>query len=1617
MDNLLNWLSPQIQRTLKQLMATVLVMPDSHAAPTTALDAEQTSLRSLIGALELASQGQTSIGVVLTQLKAVLGHWQSSQNTVAGDERQVFLHTCQSLLEFDQANLQHSDYSELSLYAAYSALCQLDGTPPHPSDLWPLRLRHATASAAIDPEVLARLCAQASQRAAHVSIDERQRCEQGLHTHVLTLLRSLDGRTSEVRQSLQALQLLADAWLLDAREQPTRVAIMGLFRGVLSAYAAGSLAMDVWLKRLFLCILSRFQTDEAEHLLHLSFYSYLAWQQAAGAAPLGDQGLGYPPRLIELAHWKALKGAHYDVAIFGRTSPRTMDELLGQLERTKSALASFSAEAQVTPESAVPLATAIQHLSSLLVAFQPSAESLTYELGRAMAQPKLPLGKRAVQIELATTLLVLEAMLGYPSAQNHSDFELRFSELARRLRCAQEDQPVGVFAPWMFELQHSHAWHKTNEQLVGEVKSRLSTMEQAFLQRDFASLDRQVASLGSIAKSMKWDALAATAQSMALQLRQGLGAQDEAKFASNLAAMGLFTDMQAQSRHSAQTLFSFDEHSSQLVMKNPLNPTAASPVVAQSAEVTEMQQFFLEEAAELLATAKAVHADLTTNPADTEQIVVLRRTFHTLKGGARMVDMPEFAQIAWHEERQLNQLLADKMPLSTEILNANESALAQLATYIPQSSIQFEPPPQLVPNLAISQPQDWLDLPATKVIGDLTISLALYNAYLNEADEWSRQLVTALSEWRIDSSLPLPAMTLTWAHALAGSSATVGFVGLSQLAKSMEHVIERVHETHFQHPDLAPTLELAANDVCRLLHQFAAGFIKEPSAQLLSQLSQLQLADSVAPAVPLLAPSTETVNEAEPPSTASPDTAIDADLIAIFAEESSVLVPQLGASMRMWLHNSGDGVPLEQRAEALRVLHTLKGSARLVGQMGLAQKAHDLESAIESYADSPSAAQRESLLVQYDQLSGQNTPALSKPELNIAPASSALPPAVAKVASLTPSPSFTAIPSGEVIRVKLGLIDRLVNQSGEILIARARLEAEVQRAQHSLTDMTTQVARLRDQLRELEVQTESQMQSRQAQFSDQALGFDPLELDRFTRTQELTRFMAEALSDISTFQRGLQRSLNATEDDLAAQSRLAKDLQRNLLRTRMVPFDSLAERLHRLVRMTSQELGKSVELTITGGVQELDRSVLERVTPAFEHLLRNAIVHGIEAPSERERLGKTAQGQIRISMTQNGNDVWVTVNDDGQGLNEKAVRNRAMDLDPAAATQSDAAQLIFMTGLSTAPNVSELAGRGIGMDVVRAQVLALGGRIEVQSQAELGTSFKLILPLTTAVTQIVLVRTGTHVTALPANLIQTVLRTKREQTDTALQSHTWVIGQTTCPFYTLDELLQYPKSEPYQSGVVPIPPSVLLLSSAGQTLAVCVDEVLGNQEAVVKNLGPQLAQMPGLAGMTVLPTGQTVLIYNPVALATVYGTKVIASAHLDPQMPRVQENAAAPVLAPLVMVVDDSITMRRVLQRLLVREGYRTTQAADGKQALDMLRVERPTLVLSDVEMPRMDGFELLKQIRTSEKLQDLPVVMITSRIADKHRDHAKSLGANEYLGKPYPEEELIALLRKYAPV
>ena len=996
---------------------------------------------------------------------------------------------------------------------------------------------------------------------------------------------------------------------------------------------------------------------------------------------------------------------------------------------------------------------------------------------------------------------------------------------------------------------------------------------------------------------------------------------------------------------------------------------------------------------------------------------------------------------------------------------------------------------------------------AVKVIESLRIGIPLYNVYLNEADEWSRRLVTCLQEWALELHEPLPDIAVALAHSLAGSSATVGFTALSELARVLEHALQHVQLQSGGTAEQAEVFMASADDIRRLLHQFAAGFLKEPSAEVLQQLREILETEVVNTLSPpeddfdefgdfAAAPEVDQTAEIEPePVPAEAPTVqaaevvaagyvapalsivgsdrdqhiddaiahavsagsdvdddidaidvIDPDLFPIFEEEAAELLPQLGGALRQWASRPDN---LGARNEVLRALHTLKGSSRLAGAMRLGEMSHRLESAIEQLdMETVTADQIEPLLASFDGLQanfeflrvvGGQEPADAVAAVPAAPgdladatkvSGAATAPAVPASAPTVRLPGASQlapvrVAANQSVRVRAQLLDRLVNQAGEVMISRSRLDVRLGQFRNSLSDLSGNLDRLRQQLRDIEMQSESQMQSRLALSKDSAAGFDPLEFDRFTRVQELTRMMAESVNDVATVQRNLQRAMEGAEDDLIAQGRQARELQRDLLRTRMVEFEGISERLYAVVRQASKETGKQIKLDITGGSIEMDRGVLDRMTPAFEHLLRNCVAHGIEAPDARVAAGKPASGTITVDLRHEGNDVSVEFRDDGAGLDLQRIREKALAQGIVQAgeeiSDADAANLIFTPGFSTASELTGLAGRGIGMDVVRSEVNALGGRIETFTESGKGAAFRMVLPLTTAVTQVVMLRAGDMSIGVPANVVEIVRRTSAADLEEAYRTGFFDDGFEQLPFFWVGALLQASTRSNEAAGKTR---PVVIFRSASQRIAMHVDEVLGNQEVVVKNLGPQLSRLPGLAGMSVLASGAVVLIYNPVALSTVYGDQVrAASAGLPVTLETegagtgkpATSMLAGPTQVPLVLVVDDSITVRRVTQRLLQREGYRVALAADGLQALERLQEERPTVVLSDIEMPRMDGFDLARNIRADGALRGLPIIMITSRIAEKHREHAMELGVNHYLGKPYSDEELLSLIQHYA--
>ena len=974
-------------------------------------------------------------------------------------------------------------------------------------------------------------------------------------------------------------------------------------------------------------------------------------------------------------------------------------------------------------------------------------------------------------------------------------------------------------------------------------------------------------------------------------------------------------------------------------------------------------------------------------------------------------------------------------------LEAPRAAPAPAAEPAASAKAEFAPATSARIPVARAAPEEFVQL------GEHRVSTTLFAIFSGEARAHViaiREEHETLSQHGVVSDALLRAV-----HTLAGTSGTVKISALSDLGYALEKALQKLATSELSEDEQSlvgeaiDTIEAMVTGVVQLrvpraVPELVARLERIGEQAGVSQEStppeEKELAPLSPPSRETEAGATEELAQAEAGDSSLDDLDlditldrrqrrldddIDPELLQIFLDEAQELVPAVGSAMRDWRDNR-DNPALGQALQ--RVLHTLKGSARMAGAMALGELTHHMETRVENAMSVKvlPAALFEELETSWDRMGilfeQLQKPRVSEEDLS-AMAVASKPAAVAVEATEAapepapqgPAAAAKAVPIAErelqpkaLLRVRADIVDRLVNEAGEVAIARSRIEGEMRALKAAMQELTDNVARLRAQLREIEIQAESQMQSRQELAKESMREFDPLEFDRFTRFQEVTRLMAESVSDVSTVHGNLANAVEETEKALLAQARLNRDLQQDLMRVRMVPFGSLQERLYRIVRQTSKEVGKRASLDIKGTQVELDRSVLERITGPFEHLLRNAVTHGIEAPDKRRAAGKPEIGEIRLDLKQEGNEVQLSLSDDGGGLPIDRIREKAIEkglIEPSATlSEAEIADFIFHAGFSTATEVSQVAGRGVGMDVVRSEVAALGGRVEMRFTRGQGTRFTIYLPLTLAVTQTVLVRAGAKIYAIPSVMVEQVLQLRQEQLVSAYASRQTEWQDRRYPFHYLPHLLGISDAIAEQKRFSP----TLYLRSGTNAIALHVDEMVGsNQEIVVKSIGPQLQRVAGITGATVLGTGEIVLILNPVLLAL---REVVARPAIVYEAPKPQAAATQPT----IMVVDDSLTVRKVTGRLLERHGYLVVTARDGVEAMEKLLEIVPDVMLVDIEMPRMDGFDLTRNVRADKRLARVPIIMITSRTADKHQSYAKEIGVSHFLGKPYREDDLI---------
>lgn len=1071
----------------------------------------------------------------------------------------------------------------------------------------------------------------------------------------------------------------------------------------------------------------------------------------------------------------------------------------------------------------------------------------------------------------------------------------------------------------------------------------------------------------------------------------------------------------------------------------PTAVTAAHPI--DRASDPEMLLVFLEEAKEVLAAVHASLAQMRTQAASADALASVRRGVHTLKGSGRMVGLTHLGEVAWAVERALNRVLEQNVPVSQDLVRFIEAACERFASWVQQlesgaaaaidgeviidwaEAVRSGQPLRSAASPAVSQS---LGLDRTVQIGTVRLSPALYKVYVSEAERRLGHMLGCFDELRADQ--PVATVTDAFvheAHTLAGISGTTGFTAVHELGEQLELVLQHLHRIptrlevadrdlvgralsglsamvdcvrRLTPPQSAPELVNALQDLLRSLA--AAALRAEASTP---SAPERVPHDSAAPAS-VTAPSAS-VSEPDRPRETVPaedrrQTRLQDDpdeaLLPLFLQEAADLVPQVGHWLREW---RGQRDSPEIPAALQRLLHTLKGSARMAGAMAVGELTHSMESRVESAMRTPVVpdALLNGLEASLDRL-GLLVDRLQHPEGRTGPAQ-------ADGGGVASAPKAQQQP---MLRVRAALVDRLVNEAGELAVTRARAHNELKGLRHSLTDLTDSIIRLRSQVREIEIQAESQIQSRVAVARDGAESeFDPLEFDRYTRLQELTRFLAESVNDLVTVQHGMLERVDGCNAGLTAQAQITRVLQDELLGMRLTPVGALTERLYRVARLTARETFRPTRFDIVGGQVEMDRAIIERMAGPLEHLLRNAIVHGIEDAPARRAAGKPETGQVTLEVRQEGNEVLLMLSDDGAGLDIDRIRRKAVEIGVIAADQplSDAevGNLIFAAGVSTAGEVTQAAGRGVGLDAVRSEVNAAGGRVEVKFERGHGSRFLIHLPMTLSVLHALVVRCAERPYALPAQMVDQVRTLKPEDLDKAYADGVVSFQGREYPVRHLQHLLGEPEYSALRQRFNPM----VLVHSGTDCLALHVDALAGNQEIVIKGIGDQVARVTGITGAAMLGTGEAVLILNPVLLAQGRMGPVGAPVWRQPQAP-----AMAP-LRPVVMVVDDSITVRKITSRLLAREGYEAVEARDGAEAMERLGEVRPDVVLTDIEMPRMDGFDLIRQLRGDGRWRDVPVIVISSRTADKHRQLARELGADVFLGKPYSDEDLLEQLAR----
>ena len=944
--------------------------------------------------------------------------------------------------------------------------------------------------------------------------------------------------------------------------------------------------------------------------------------------------------------------------------------------------------------------------------------------------------------------------------------------------------------------------------------------------------------------------------------------------------------------------------------------------------------------------------------------------------------------------------------------------------------------------------------------------------FLEEAQEISESVETALLRWRDNpDDLLQVAQLQRELHTLKGGARMAEISAVADLCHELETLYENISDGRLGiQPAIFDLLDRAHDELGMQLDAVRAAQAPERADAMMAEIRRFLQGQAYAEVPDYI--DDEAATETAPAAVAAETLHVEAldesdrEILEIFLEEANELNEALDRALHDWEQEPDERAGPE---EAQRVLHTLKGGARLAGLVRIGDLAHDFETDIlraqqghisRDAAFFQGAYQRQDELIRLvdqvatalqgdglvvlgeasltlapqPQMQSPATPAAAEPakeqevrqevqQENPAASTNVVPlrPAAPVTASKAPQPKAQQQARNkapqELVKVSADLLDSLVNLAGETSIGRGRLEQQVTDFAHTLDEMDMTLDRLRDQLRRLDMETEAQVLFRQERHGPEYEDFDPLEMDRYSTIQQLSRALVESASDLLDLKETLSNKTRDAETLLLQQSRVNTELQEGLMKTRMVPFQRLVPRLRRIVRQVSLELDKQVELRVYNADGEMDRTILERMISPLEHMVRNAVDHGIETREQRASAGKPDVGNIDLEISRDGGDVLITMTDDGRGINLAAVRKKAIERglmsDENELPNQEVLQFILQAGFSTAEAITQISGRGVGMDVVASEIKQMGGSVEIQSEAGVGTRFIVRLPFTVSVNRALMVKVGDDLYAVPLNNIQGIVRVPVGQMQALYEQpqaeRKYSYAGTDYRIEYLGVMLENEASPKFSAQTMPLP---VLLVRGTTPFALQVDSLLGSREIVVKTLGPQFAGVMGVSGGTILGDGSVVIILDlPAMIRTQSSLEYQQAKLLDHQEAERRHELESRL--PRILVVDDSVTVRKVTTRLLERNGMEVFTAKDGVDAMATLQDHKPDLMLLDIEMPRMDGFEVASLVRHDSRLKDIPIIMITSRTGDKHRERAMSIGVNEYLGKPFQEDILLSTMNR----